>query len=116
MHPLEMLFVAALFLYSFVIWSHKFSRRMDLWMVWLFGFGLIADIGGTVLLCVAASARWVWTPHTVSGLASLLIMALHFMWAVLATGRESNWKIYFDRYSVYAWCFWMFAFISGIPR
>ena len=70
----------------------------------MFGFGLIADVGGTVLLCVAASARWTWTLHTVSGLASLLIMALHFVWAVLATSKEGNWKSYFDRFSVYAWC------------
>lgn len=116
MRSLELLFVVAMVLYSFVIWSHKFSGKLSFWMVWLFGFGLIADIGGTVLLCVAAADRWTWTLHTVSGLASLLIMALHFVWAVLATSREGNWKTHFDRYSIYAWCLWMFAFVSGIPR
>ena len=116
MRSLELLFVVAMVLYSFVIWSHKFSRKLDLWMVWLFGFGLIADIGGTVFLCVAAATRWTWTLHTVSGFASLLIMAFHFAWAVLATSKEGNWKTYFDRFSVYAWCLWMVAFASGIPR
>lgn len=116
MRSLELFFVVAMLLYSFVIWTHKFSRKLDLWMVWLFGFGLLADVSGTVLLCVAAAARWTWTPHTLSGLASLLIMAVHFVWAVLATRKEGNWKTYFDCYSVYAWCLWMFAFVSGIPR
>lgn len=114
MYPLELLFVAALVLYSFVIWSHKFGRKLDIWMVGLFGLGVIADIGGTVLLCVSMTARWTWTLHTYSGLAALLIMALHFIWAVLAISKEGSWKTYFDRFSVFAWCLWVIAFISGM--
>lgn len=116
MHLLELLFVLAFILYSFVIWFHKFTGKLDSWMVWLFGVGLTADISGTVFLCVAAASRWTWTVHTISGLGSLLIMAVHFKWALLAKGKEEKWRNYFDRFSVYAWILWMFAFISGIPR
>lgn len=116
MRPLETLFVVALILYSFVIWSHQITKKFSPWMVWLFGIGLTADISGTVLICVAAADRWTWTLHTGFGLVSLLIMALHFLWAVLAISREGNWKIYFNRFSVFAWFFWLLSFVSGIPR
>ena len=115
MHLLELLFVVALILYSFVIWSHKLTGRLPLWMVWLFGVGLTADIGGTIFLCVAVADRWKCNLHTVFGLVSLLIMAIHFVWALLANSKEGDWKIYFDRFSVYAWCLWMVAFVSGMP-
>ena len=116
MHSLEMLFVIALLLYSFVIWAHKFLKELYPWMVWLFGFGLAADVSGTVLLCVAAAARWTFTPHTTSGLVSLLIMTIHFAWALLAVKVGGKFEAYFNRFSVPAWCLWLFAFITGIPR
>jgi len=116
MRPLEMLFVVALMLYSFVIWSHQFKKKFSLWMVWLFGLGLAADFSGTVFLCVAAASRWTWTLHTISGLVSLLIMALHFAWALLSIIFGGKFEVYFKRFSVWAWFGWLIAFISGIPR
>ena len=58
MRPLELLFVLALALYSFVIWRHKLKGEMSSWMVWLFGIGLLADIVGTVFLCAVAAEQW----------------------------------------------------------
>lgn len=114
MNSLELLFVVALVIYSFVIWSHKLTGRLPLWMVWLFGVGLTTDASGTIFLCVSLADRWKWNLHTIFGLVSLLIMAIHFVWAVLANSKEGDWKKYFDRFSVYAWCLWMIAFVSGI--
>lgn len=116
MRPLELLFVVALLLYSFVIWSHQFKKRFSPWMVWLFGIGLAADVSGTVFLCVAAASRWRFTLHTVSGLVSLLIMALHFGWALLAVTFGGRFEAYFKRFSLTAWGLWLTAFVSGIPR
>lgn len=116
MYSLEWLFVLALALYTLVIWLHKITGRLIVWMVCLFGVGLAADISGTVFLCVVLADKWQWNLHTVSGLLSLGIMAVHFTWAVLANSKEGDWKTYFDRFSVYAWCLWMVSFVSGIPR
>ena len=116
MPALEWLFVVAFVMYSVVIWWHKFSQNLSLWMILLFGIGLAADISGTVLLCVVASARWTWTIHTISGLVALLIMTAHFSWAVMAVNMFGQSKSYFNRYSIYAWFFWLIPFISGIPR
>jgi uncharacterized repeat protein (TIGR03987 family) len=118
MPNLEWLFVVAFVLYSVVIWWHKFShsQKLSLWMVLLFGIGLAADITGTIFLCVVASARWTWTIHTISGLVALLIMAAHFLWAVIAIKMSGKSELFFNRFSVYAWSFWLIPFISGIPR
>lgn len=116
MHLLEMLFVVALLLYSLVIWSHKFKKRLTPWMLWLFGIGLVADISGTVFLCVVAASRWVFNLHTMSGLIALLIMSLHFVWALLSIVRGGRFEAYFNRFSVLAWLIWLVAFVSGIPR
>lgn len=116
MHPLEMLFVVALLLYSLVIWTHKIKKVLSLWMVWLFGIGLAADISGTVFLCVVATSGLIFNLHTIFGLVSLLIMALHFGWALLSITLGGKFESYFNRFSVAAWFIWLIAFVSGIPR
>ncbi|HXK40590.1 MAG TPA: hypothetical protein VJ046_00580 [Candidatus Paceibacterota bacterium] len=116
MRTLELLFVVALLLYSFVIWVHKFRKDLSLWMVWLFGIGLAADVSGTVIVCVLAAKSWVWNLHTVSGLLSLIIMATHFAWALCALKVKGDFETYFNRFSVWAWLLWLVAFVSGIPR
>lgn len=114
MREFELLFVIALVLYSFVIWFHVFKKRFYLWMVVLFGIGLAADASGTLFLCVASTDKWKFTSHTVSGLMSLVIMAFHFFWAVNAIKIGGRWENYFNRYSICAWFFWLFSFVSGI--
>lgn len=115
MHSMKILFVAALLLYSLVIWSHQVKKNLRVWMVWLFGIGLAADAGGTVFLCMAAASKWTFTLHTLSGAVSLLIMALHFVWALFSVMFGGRFQVYFNRFSVWAWLLWLVSFISGIP-
>ncbi|OGN08559.1 MAG: hypothetical protein A3J46_03865 [Candidatus Yanofskybacteria bacterium RIFCSPHIGHO2_02_FULL_41_11] len=116
MQPVEFLFIIALFFYSLVIWWHKARKILTPFMVWLFGIGLIADTAGTIFVCVLATNEWKFNPHTIFGLTAFLIMAAHFLWAILAIKSRGNFEVYFDRYSVKAWFFWLIAFVSGIPR
>jgi uncharacterized repeat protein (TIGR03987 family) len=117
MRPLELLFVVALVLYSFVIWWHRLkTHKLHAWMAVVFGLGLTADVAGTVFLCVVSATRWSWTLHTISGLLALLIMASHFAWAVRATTAGGRAESNFTRFSVWAWWIWVVAFVSGIPR
>ena len=115
MRWLELLFVIALFLYSFVIWSHRIKQKLRPWMIWVFGLGLASDVAGTVLLCAMTAQGWVFTLHTVAGLISLLVMALHFFWALLAITVGRKFEAHFNRFSLYAWFLWLIAFFSGIP-
>ena len=114
MQSLELLFFLALFLYTFVIWAHKLRAEFRRWMIWTFGIALAADISGTVFLCMTASAQWKWNVHTITGFLSLLIMALHFVWALMAVTAGGRCERHFRRYSTYAWGLWLIAFVSGI--
>ncbi|MEK9201614.1 MAG: hypothetical protein AAB944_01450 [Patescibacteria group bacterium] len=83
-------------------------------MIWVFGVGLAADISGTIFLCVMATTELTLNIHTISGFFSLLIMAIHFMWALLAVMIGGRFEEYFRCYAIPAWCIWMVAFVSGI--
>lgn len=114
MHALEFLFFVALCFYSLAIWAHKFQRALRTWMIWVFGIGLTADISGTIFLCMVATTKWTFNLHTISGFLSLLIMAIHFIWALLAMIIGGRHEKYFKRYAIPAWYIWMIAFVSGI--
>lgn len=114
MHVLEFLFFVALCFYSLAIWAHKSQNKLRAWMLLVFWIGLAADITGTIFLCMAATTQWTLSIHTISGFLSLLIMAIHFMWALLAVTIGGRFEEYFNRYSIPAWCIWMVAFVSGI--
>lgn len=114
MRPVELLFVVALVLYTYVIWWHKIKGQLKLWMVWLFGIGLSADITGTFILCnIINPLAWKLNAHVVSGLVSLLIMAVHFWWAVNAFRGKRKYERRFNRFSIRAWLLWLAAFTSG---
>lgn len=113
MHELELLFFVALVFYSVAIWANTIKKKFSLWMIWMFGAGFFADFAGTILLCVASSKKWTFTFHTLSGTASLLIMGVHFLWAVLAMSVGRKYEIYFHKCSVYAWLIWLASFVSG---
>lgn len=114
MRALEFLFFVALCFYTLAIWVHKFQGTFRAWVIWVFGFGLAADISGTIFLCMALATAWKLDLHAISGFLSLLIMAVHFMWALLAVMIGERFEEYFKRYSIIAWCVWMIAFVSGI--
>lgn len=115
MRPLETLFIFALLFYTTAIWSHRATGRMRTWMLACFTAGLLADIAGTIFLCVIVSDAWQWTLHSISGLAALLIMTLHFVWALFALTRGGTSEEHFNRWSLGAWIIWLIAFVSGIP-
>lgn len=113
--PLEFLFVVALILYTSVIWTHRFRKRLEKWMVILFGLALVIDMAATIVVCAFAGPLHAWSFHTITGFASLLIMALHFIWAVSAKVLKGKFEANFSKYSLRAWLLWLAAFISGIP-
>jgi uncharacterized repeat protein (TIGR03987 family) len=121
MPRLELLFVVALALYSTVIWTHFIQRKkapeLRRWMLWTFGIALALDVSATIFVCSLNSKGWTWDLHTTTGLVSVLIMALHFAWALDATLRtHGRCAELFNRFSLAAWGVWLVSFISGIPQ
>lgn len=120
MPRLELLFVVALALYSIVIWTHWLRRKrlpeLRRWMLWTFGIALTCDISATIFVCTLGN-QWIWNFHTITGLASVLVMGLHFIWALDATvWTRGRCQELFNQCSLWAWVLWLSSFISGIPR
>lgn len=121
MPRLEWLFVIALVFYTIVIWTHWLSRKkrpeLTRWMLVMFGIALTLDICATIFVCSMQAKVWIWNLHTFFGLVAVLIMGLHFAWALDATIRNrGNCLVYFNRCSLMAWVIWLASFITGIPR
>lgn len=120
MPPLDWFFVVALVLYSLVIWRHWWHRKtvpkLRRWMLWAFGVALACDMSGTLFLCIVGAKGWTWTIHSVSGALSVMIMALHFAWALdAAFFSRGRCATLFNRFSLTAWGLWAVSFITGIP-
>lgn len=113
MHPIELLFPIALACYTISIWSSHRKKALRRWMVWTFGAGLAADASGTIFLCAVSATAWRLTFHAVSGVFALVLMTLHFVWAILAFWTEGRSASYFHRFSIPTWGLWCLAFLSG---
>jgi len=105
---------SALVFYTISIWSEKFKKVIRPWMVLMMGIGLTCDIMGTTMMFLRVTTHHI-NSHTICGYAALIIMFIHFIWAIMAVKNFGKAQQWFNRFSVYAWCIWMFAFISGIP-
>lgn len=113
MMGLEWLFVVALACYSTAIWADRASKKLLSWMIAVFAVGLVCDMLGTVLLCATVAEAWRPTLHMLTGTASLVIMAVHFAWAMHAALRGGTSEARFRRWSAWAWALWLVSFFSG---
>ncbi len=105
---------SALVFYTISIWSEKFTKIIRPWMVVLMAVGFTCDMIGTGMMFFRSNVHHL-NIHTICGYAALLIMLIHLLWAILAVENYGKAQEWFNRFSVYAWCLWMIAFISGIP-
>ncbi len=104
----------AFFLYSAAIWSERCQRRLVLWMAVLMAFGFLADSIGTGMMMQLARDKGLQVGvHGCFGYVALAIMFLHFVWAVGTVLFDEKWQIYFSRFSIWAWCLWVIAFVIG---
>jgi len=76
--------------------------------------GFISDLVGTGMM-VLKSRKLSLNSHMMSGYIALFIMGVHLVWAIMAVRNVGKTQVLFNRFSVYAWCIWMIAFISGMP-
>lgn len=113
MPRLELLFVLAAILYTVAIWADRRRRKLEPWMLWTFGAALSADTAGTILLCATVTDAFRVNVHTITGIASLLIMAAHFVLALLAVLKSERYETFFRRWSLWAWSLWLVSFFSG---
>ncbi|MFW0862446.1 MAG: HsmA family protein [Candidatus Komeilibacteria bacterium] len=114
--PLSVVFImSALVFYTVSIWSEKLKKVIKPWMVLMMGVGFACDMVGTTMMFLRSTTHHI-NGHTLCGYTALLIMLIHFIWAVMAVENFGKAQQWFNRFSVYAWCLWLVAFVSGIPK
>lgn len=107
------LFTVAFVLYTISVWSERLQSQLKTWHLVVFGIGVFSDAVATWLTIEFVGAV-VFTPHAIFGFVSLLLMALHFTWAVVVyAGDRKAGRSQFHRFSLLVWSVWMLSYITG---
>ncbi len=113
MNPLASVFItAALIFYSVGVWGERIVGRLRWWNLVFFTLGLVCDSIGTGLMFDFAGGMTL-DVHGVSGLAAIILMVIHAVWAlvVLLRGDESALRN-FHRFSIFVWLIWLIPYFS----
>jgi uncharacterized repeat protein (TIGR03987 family) len=106
--------ILALILYSIGVWGEKLVGRLQPWQLYFFWIGFACDTTGTTLMGRMAG-KFDWDVHGLTGLAAILLMALHATWASVALALKQEKVIaHFHRFSVTVWVLWLIPFFSGV--
>ena len=106
----------ALVFYSIGTWAERIQHKLKGWHLVFFLLGLAADTIGTGIMSTMVqdsgqSDFW----HAATGLAAIILMALHAVWAVGTYWKGSEKaKQHFSRFSILVWAFWLIPYILGI--
>jgi len=107
--------VAALILYSLGVWAERIKGKLRPWHVVVFWLGLVCDTIGTGAMGELAGGVFQPNLHAVSGLAAIVLMAFHAVWATLVLVRNNQRLIgSFHRFSLVVWALWLVPFVSGM--
>lgn len=108
------LFTIALVLYTTSVWSERIQRQLKTWHLVVFAIGVITDVLATWLSILFVGGI-VFTTHAIFGFSSLVLMLLHFFWAVLVYVRDKQAGArQFHRFSLFVWSVWMMSYLTGL--
>jgi uncharacterized repeat protein (TIGR03987 family) len=108
--------ISAAILYSITIWTERIRKQLQPWMIKLFSVAFTCDLIGTFMMFLMATKKLSFAPHSICGYLALLIMGIHFFWAIKAKKKPEKYAHLFTKYSIIAWFVWMAAFVSGCPK
>ncbi|GAA3199435.1 HsmA family protein [Lentilactobacillus kefiri] len=107
----------ALVFYTIGVFSERKAGSLRLKQILFFGMGLVFDTTGTTIMSSIASSSSAATPalHLVTGVAAIVLMAFHFLWAayVLGVGSQKS-KTNFHKFSLVVWMFWLISYVAGL--
>jgi uncharacterized repeat protein (TIGR03987 family) len=111
---ISFIFAACIF-YSVGVWSEKISKKLKGWHVVVFWLGLTCDTIGTGAMGKLAGSLIQFNIHGLTGLAAILLMLFHAVWATLVIVRKDEKKIQeFHRFSILVWVIWLIPMLSGM--
>ncbi|MEH7462785.1 HsmA family protein [Bacillus thuringiensis] len=106
---------AALIFYTIGVWSEKFQKTLKPWHVVIFWLGLVCDTLGTTLMEKMAEAGSLFSFHGITGLAAILLMLFHAVWAtIVLIKKDTQMMTTFHKLSIIVWFIWLIPYISGL--
>lgn len=107
-------FTLAFLFYSIGIWAEYFAKRLKPWHAAAFFLGVVTDTIGTGFMVEHVGGILINT-HSVIGILGLVLMILHFIWAVLVLRKGDEKALTnFHKFSIFVWLIWMAAYLSGV--
>lgn len=103
----------ALVFYSIGVWAERLGGRLQPWHLVFFWLGLICDTWATGAMIEFAGGLTA-DIHGVTGVAAILLMLIHAIWATLVLLRKDERMIRnFHKFSVVVWAIWLIPYLSG---
>ena len=104
----------ALIFYSAGVWCEKIKGCLKILHLLLFWIGLTFDTTGTILMSVITE-KSNFDIHTLTGILSILLMALHAFWATIVLIRNQEKMMYtFHKFSIFVWLIWLVPYMTGV--
>jgi uncharacterized repeat protein (TIGR03987 family) len=104
----------ALVFYTVGVWSERIAGRLKGWHLIFFWLGLVCDTTGTAMMMDFAGGLTA-DVHGVTGVAAILLMIVHAIWATVVLARRDEHAIVtFHRFSVVVWAVWLIPYLSGV--
>ncbi len=95
--------------------SEQKKKKIETWMVKVFGVAILCDMSGTTLMS-AISEKTGISIHSICGYSALFIMAVHFFLSIVAIKYRGRAETLFNRCSPFAWIAWSIAFFTGMLK
>jgi uncharacterized repeat protein (TIGR03987 family) len=103
----------ALVLYSIGVWSERIARRLKGWHLFFFWGGLVFDTVGTGIMFEMAGGIEN-DVHSITGVAAILIMLIHAVWATIVFFLRNEKVINnFHYFSIFVWLVWLIPYFTG---
>jgi len=111
---MNLIFVACI-LYTVGVWSEKIQGRLKAWHLMVFWLGLSFDTIGTGAMGINAGSLIQFNFHGITGLAAILLMLFHSIWASIVIFKNQREKILqFHKFSLVVWIIWLIPMITGM--
>lgn len=104
----------ALAIYTIGVWSERIQGKLKWWHVGTFYAGLVCDSIGTGAMSLMVGGLLQFTFHGITGLAAILIMLFHAVWAtVVLVRRNETMIVKFHKFSIFVWVIWLIPMVTG---
>lgn len=99
--------------YTVAVFAERRAGVLKPWHLGTFWTGFVFDVTGTTLMSAVAGG-WKVNIHGVLGVAAIVVMLVHCVWASVAVALKQEAVLRkFHRFSVAVWALWMVSLLTG---